>query len=765
MLIVGRGQTLASNKMRHIRPCQHVKRFDITGRNLRLAENYMGKEFLRCMSPPPATIGYGRDRIARSRRRLCTLLITMATWFTMVAAGEALEAVHDLSVTLIPSAGRLSGVDLIVLNSCTPGRVSIGLNPRIRVKSLRVNGTSRTPLFTPRGPALTLTEAECETPVELTVRYEGDFQDDAPVQPVNTDNPGYGVSGTISPRGTLLLGGAGWYPAIGDALETVRLKVKAPAGISAVTAGRSVGIESEDGQTVSIWQIDAPAGRLALSAGPYVLTSSHAGTVPISTYFLSDDRHLADTYLKATKGYLSLYENMFGPYAFPKFAVVENFFPTGYGFPSYTLIGGRVLRLPFIVRTSLGHEIAHCWWGNGVHTDPSDGNWSEGLTSYVAEHLYQERISPQAARDYRRQLLRSYANLVPPEDDFPLRRFTHRYSPLTAAIGYDKGAMVFHMLRQTIGERAFQDGLRRLYATYLHRSAGWNDLQTTFESTWGGDLTFFFQQWVDRSGAPTLWLEGIQTEAVSADTYRVQGILRQKAPYYRLEVPLALSSDVSEATARVAIDDQAVPFQLTVRGKPHRLEADPHTDVFRRLSEEEIPATINALKRPAPLVVVVASEAVSDADRQTAQTLARALGRSELVLQPAENFDIGAAGDTDVVFLGSTAHSSIRELMQDAVVLQPGEFVVKGKTFDARHASFFGVWRHPRSRDRVIAFLSRGPEAYQPTIARKIPHYGRYSYLVFEDDTNRMKGIWPAASSPLIHVWPADKGGHNGRTN
>jgi hypothetical protein len=49
----------------------------------------------------------------------------------------------------------------------------------------------------------------------------------------------------------------------------------------------------------------------------------------IETGLLSDDPRLADTYLKATAGYLSLYENQFGPYPFPKFAIVENFFPTG----------------------------------------------------------------------------------------------------------------------------------------------------------------------------------------------------------------------------------------------------------------------------------------------------------------------------------------------------------------------------------------------------------------------------------------------------
>ena len=34
-------------------------------------------------------------------------------------------------------------------------------------------------------------------------------------------------------------------------------------------------------------------------------------------------------------------------------------------------------------------------------------------------------------------------------------------------------------------------------------------------------------------------------------------------------------------------------------------------------------------------------------------------------------------------------------------------------------------------------------------IARKIPHYSKYSYLVFEGATNVAKGTWEAGDSPL----------------
>ena len=96
--------------------------------------------------------------------------------------------------------------------------------------------------------------------------------------------------------------------------------------------------------------------------------------------------------------HIDRYEALHGPYPFEKFAVVENFFPTGYGFPSFTLLGSRVLRLPFIPDTSLRHEVAHCWWGNGVFVDAAGGNWCEGLTTYVADYLAKEEHSFEEAR-------------------------------------------------------------------------------------------------------------------------------------------------------------------------------------------------------------------------------------------------------------------------------------------------------------------------------------------------------------------------------
>jgi hypothetical protein len=84
--------------------------------------------------------------------------------------------------------------------------------------------------------------------------------------------------------------------------------------------------------------------------------------------------------------------------------------------PSFTLLGDQVIRLPFILDTSYGHEILHNWWGNGVFVDIARGNWCEGLTTYGADYLYKEQQSEAEARDYRRTSLQGYLDYVSKED-------------------------------------------------------------------------------------------------------------------------------------------------------------------------------------------------------------------------------------------------------------------------------------------------------------------------------------------------------------
>src|SRR5207244_12944406 len=134
--------------------------------------------------------------------------------------------------------------------------------------------------------------------------------------------------------------------------------------------------------------------------------------------------------------------------------------------------------------------------------EAQQGNWCEGLTAYLADHLLQEQQGSAVA--YRRATLQRYTDYVGTHSDIPLTAFRVRHSAATAAIGYGKALMFFHMLRQQVGDDAFIKALQAFYRDNLFQRVSFDALRRAFASVTGEDMSEVFQQWVRRPGAPEL---------------------------------------------------------------------------------------------------------------------------------------------------------------------------------------------------------------------------------------------------------------------
>ena len=268
--------------------------------------------------------------------------------------------------------------------------------------------------------------------------------------------------------------------------------------------------------------------------------------------------------------------------------------------PSFTLLGSTVVKLPFIVDTSLGHEILHNWWGNSVFVDESQGNWCEGLTAYMADYYYKELKDSASANDYRKDICRKYTNYVTEQNDLPLKRFVGRRDQATQAVGYGKTAMVFHMLRQMAGDDLFYQSLRRFYKDKIWQQASWKDIQLIFEDTSRMDLSWFFDQWINQAGAPFIKLG--KTEAMKANDCwltRIEIIqtcpqtLLEKGKPYRLFVPIEMELDGGNFSTVTELKELSGTVILQTESQPIHIAIDPQCNMFRRLHREEIPPTID----------------------------------------------------------------------------------------------------------------------------------------------------------------------------
>jgi aminopeptidase N len=162
-------------------------------------------------------------------------------------------------------------------------------------------------------------------------------------------------------------------------------------------------------RTIVRWESPEPQDEIFLVAARFTEYTRRIGQVSAMAFLRAPDEGLANKYLEATTRYIAMYEKLIGPYPYKKFALVENFWETGFGMPSFTLLGTTVIRLPFIINSSYPHEILHNWWGNSVFPASEKGNWSEGLTAYLSDHLIR---SSRSAAEYRQTTLQKYADYV-----------------------------------------------------------------------------------------------------------------------------------------------------------------------------------------------------------------------------------------------------------------------------------------------------------------------------------------------------------------
>lgn len=703
---------------------------------------------------PPSVPVPRRAQPVRGLVYLVLLLVSGAV------AAEAVPVHHRMTVALDPDRGTLAVRDTLTWpEGASSDRRRILLHAALDPELVGSGSLTRLGRSGDDAEGIAVYELPVAAPQRVTLRYRGRLQQDLEAR---SSGPRalYDTSGLISAEGVFLGGGAVWYPEVPGRPLTFELTVELPAGWLAVSQGRGRHRSSDAGAT-SHWAIDQPQDQITLAANRFQRFESTQGDLTAEVYLHSGEpdgaerRSLAQRYLEATHRYTALYERLIGPYPYAKFALVENFWESGYGLPSYTLLGPRVLRLPFIVHTSYPHEILHNWWGNGVTIDAREGNWAEGLTAYLADHLLKAQRGEGAA--YRREQLQRFVDYVRAGKDRPLSAFRARHGEASQAIGYGKAAFVFHMLRRDLGDAAFQAGLQRFYADHRWTAADWSDLQAAFEAEAGRSLAGFFEAWRTRTGAPRL---GVTIERADKAPRRLTIRLQQtqEAPPFPVQVPVVIiGREAGQRHERVvSLTGRTAEVALEVDFNPAQVRVDPRFDVFRRLAPGEVPPALSGVfGAEQPLAILPAASAESSGTQAAYRRIAQAWGLEAVTADALETLPKGRAvwvfgwdnpwrRVVDAPPLdGDGARGPMRVGVHD---LDPAADLIalagQRTDEDAVEAASAAGWLAGRE-PRVLAGL-----------ARRLPHYGKYSYVVFDQGSGRAesKGRWSSGASALTVI-------------
>jgi aminopeptidase N len=586
----------------------------------------------------------------------------------------------------------------------------------------------------------------------VTLRYTGSVHH--PIEAAEEDyQRGFSETpGLIDERGVYLGGASAWLPTFAQGLITYDLEVSGlPEGWEVVGQGERTRHEAVDGLLTVRWEMHQPTEEAHLIAGPLVETELALEGMTFRAFLREPDPGLVHRYAEATRRYQAMYEGLLGAYPFAGFSVVENFWETGYGMPGFTLLGSKVMRFPWILASSYPHELLHNWWGNSVYVDYAGGNWCEGITSYMADHMLSEQKGD--ALTYRRTTLKKYDDFVGSEQDFPLTAFGARASAASEAVGYGKSMMLYHMLRRSMGDDAFRAALAGFYRGHQWTKAGWADVAAAFEAQQPG-AGAFVDTWTQRTGAPALRVSSAEVHTTDAHPFTVELVLEQaqQSEPFPLEVPVAVTlRGVAEPVWHtVPCAEASCRALLPCEAEPLRLDVDPMFDLMRDLDPYEVPPALSTVQGDEAAIFVLPS-AASPEELEAWRALASAWEPEATQVMDSELEALPAHGAWVLGWQNSHSATVQRAIAAQGVMVGEDMVQVGAEVMPRPDHSLVLVGRADGAPDAAWAWLAAEPLEAIPGLGRKLPHYSKYGFLGFEgaEPSNVLKGLWEAKGSPL----------------
>lgn len=675
------------------------------------------------------------------RQLLLVLGILMIISVSLVSEGA--EVIHhNLKVRLIPLLNKMEVQAELVLPLSSGKKMSFLLHKNLNLVSLSSDDSVRLLQSAGKDDLYNLWGLQLGPKDQsVLLSYQGQL---------NHSITNEGSEGFISDQGVLLWGASYWYPTFLGYQATFDLEVNGPINWTYVNQGQLISKSKTTAELITQYSEKRPQEEIYLIAGQYKTyeTKSKSG-LPIRVLLRGDGEDLAQSYLALLPDYIDHYSRLLGPYPYSHFSVVENWWETGFGMPAFTLLGPTVIRLPFILSSSLPHEVLHNWFGNSVYVDYEKGNWAEGLTTYLSDYWQQEVLG--LAKDYRLSQLISYTDFAQNGQDFPLIEFRGRHNSATQAVGYGKSMMIFHMLRNQLGQTHFQLALQDFYLSHTYQKATWSDLQKSFEKFSNTSLQRFFDQWLLRAGAPQLRLLSAERSQWLSGIFSVEVSLHQaQAEPYDLMIPVRWTfQNGSTAWTKIQFQKKQQTFHFTFAEPPTLVEIDPEFEVFRALAPEERPASLSQIFGASTaqvfyshdskdmLAVVESWSEKFNLKLQTQEVV------NELVYTKSEPLVL--IGDSELFFDFFRRHlGSNHELKR-----LPQSIELFGKSYSKKNHSFVVTATSVINPGQTITWILSDGVSDLKRWGNRLTHYSKYGTLVFEKDRNILKTSLTPIGSPL----------------
>jgi aminopeptidase N len=231
----------------------------------------------------------------------------------------------------------------------------------------------------------------------------------------------------------------------------------------------------------------------------------------------------------------------------------------------------------------LQREAAFQWWGQTVGLKSFDDAWlSQGLAEWSALELRESGISNTKLEALQRETLEKALTF---EQTASLMRAPSALDDTSTAYQYimfGKGALVYRLLKETLGAQKFSQLMRAFLAQYRGKNASIDDFEKLTTQIAGQPMRYFFARWVEGTGVPEFAVE-YQIIRTREGKFVTRGTVKQNYDNLRLpvDVQLVAEGEGELKTQTILIEDASADFNIESNGKPIEVVIDPKYKLLR----------------------------------------------------------------------------------------------------------------------------------------------------------------------------------------
>jgi tetratricopeptide (TPR) repeat protein len=469
--------------------------------------------------------------------------------------------------------------------------VSFGFHPALRVSKISddagkvltgersADGTIRITPVTPfvQGKAVT-----------WTFEYEGMITG-------NEDGPVEGLKlAAIQEPISYLLYPARWFPMTGYLTNrfTAEMHIRVPQGMRVFASGAEGAakpVKLANGKPGDQYDFNwnKPGFPGTIIAGRYVAPVS-AGPGNVKVYLTVSHQQSGNELAQTAAKEYDFFTDSFGAPETPHLNVVEipdDTLPAVWA-PELAAIQGSRVGDKSGVRL-LANTMAHQWWGSEVSPRTLGDAWIINGMARYGELMYVEEDTGKAAM---RAALQDVSAGALAYDTVPLSSINrlNPFSPEFQSMTLEKGAMIFHMLRWEIGDKAFLATLKGALSQYTDSGMRASDFEKVAEAQSQQQLTAFFAQWVDGTGAPQFTNKYAVYRLGNNKGFRTIGEIGQDLDLFRMPVELRVETDGKTEIKKIEVVGTDTQFVVDTFGRPRRISIDPQNWVLKSTPDLQV---------------------------------------------------------------------------------------------------------------------------------------------------------------------------------